>query len=185
MSKLSLFLTSLVAAIPGAALATFMVLAFLNHAGGSSVMFQGLAGSALAVGGLLAVMPFGILVLVRSPGSEKKPKAEAKADAEEAADTEAVETLDDAAEVVEDFEAAAEGEAAGDELEITESAELETFEEEATEAFDDAEAEEPPASSVTSDTLEVVDFMKDSSGDIDVSDELVADDDDETPKKKK
>ncbi|MSR56726.1 MAG: hypothetical protein EXS05_03525 [Planctomycetaceae bacterium] len=73
MSKLGLCLTSLVGAIPGAGLAYVMVMAFVNYAGGWSVTVKGLAGTLLLIGGILAVMPLGIL-LFAGPKAEKKIK---------------------------------------------------------------------------------------------------------------
>ena len=73
MTKTGLFLTSFVAAIPGAGLAYLMVMGFLEHSGGASMWIKALAGMLLIIGALLAVMPFGILVF-GGPRSEKAPK---------------------------------------------------------------------------------------------------------------
>jgi hypothetical protein len=73
VTKTGLFLTSFVAAIPGAALAYLMVMAFLSHSGGPSMWTKALAGMLLVIGGLLAVMPFGIMVFA-GPKTEKAPK---------------------------------------------------------------------------------------------------------------
>ena len=73
MTKTGLFLTSFVAAIPGAVLAYLMVMAFLSHSGGPSMWTKALAGMLLVIGGLLAVMPFGIIVFA-GPKTEKAPK---------------------------------------------------------------------------------------------------------------
>lgn len=73
MSKIGLFLTSLVAAIPGGFMAYLMVMAFLNHSGGPSMWTKALAGMLLCIGGLLGVLPVGIL-LFAGPKTEKRPK---------------------------------------------------------------------------------------------------------------
>ena len=73
MTKTGLILTSFVAAIPGAALAYLMVMAFLGHSGGPSMWTKALAGMLLVIGGLLAAMPFGIIVFA-GPKTEKAPK---------------------------------------------------------------------------------------------------------------
>jgi hypothetical protein len=73
VTKTGLILTSFVAAIPGAALAYLMVMAFLSHSGGPSMWTKALAGMLLVIGGLLAVMPFGIIVFA-GPKTEKAPK---------------------------------------------------------------------------------------------------------------
>jgi hypothetical protein len=73
VTKTGLILTSFVAAIPGAALAYLMVMAFLSHSGGPSMWSKALAGMLLVIGGLLAVMPFGIIVFA-GPKTEKAPK---------------------------------------------------------------------------------------------------------------
>jgi hypothetical protein len=73
VTKIGLFLTSFVAAVPGAALAYLMVMAFLNHSGGSSLWTKALAGMLFVVGTLLTLMPFGILVFA-GPKAEKAPK---------------------------------------------------------------------------------------------------------------
>ena len=66
MNKNTLCLTSLVAAVPGAVLAVLMVMAFVNFAGGWSVMVKGLTGLLLLIGAALAVMPVGIFLFVAS-----------------------------------------------------------------------------------------------------------------------
>ncbi len=103
MTKTGLFATSFVAALPGAALAYLMVMVFLNFSGGGTVWTKVLAGMLLLIGGLLAVMPVGI-ILFAGPKTEKAPKKSAeKSDDDEgelleAEDDEAVlEAEDDAA----------------------------------------------------------------------------------------
>jgi hypothetical protein len=76
VSKNGLFLTSLVAAIPGAVLACLMVMAFVNYAGGPTWWVKILAGMLLLIGALLAAMPVGIF-LFAGPRAEKPPKDEA------------------------------------------------------------------------------------------------------------
>jgi hypothetical protein len=73
VTKIGLFLTSFVAAIPGAGLAYLMVMAFLNHSGGPSMWTKALAGMLFVVGTLLTLMPFGILVFA-GPKAEKALK---------------------------------------------------------------------------------------------------------------
>src|SRR5262245_23782799 len=50
-----------------------MVMAFLSHSGGPSMSTKVLAGLLLIIGGLLAAMPFGIMVFA-GPKTEKAPK---------------------------------------------------------------------------------------------------------------
>jgi hypothetical protein len=73
VTKNGLFVTSFVAAVPGGFLAYQMVMAFLKYSGGPTTWSKALAGMLLCVGGLLAVMPFGILVFA-GPKTEKPPK---------------------------------------------------------------------------------------------------------------
>jgi hypothetical protein len=84
VSKNGLFLVSLVAAVPGGLLVYLMVMAFLNHAGGPTMWPKALAGTALLIGLVLAVMPFGILVF----GGPKAEKAAPEKKADEEADNE-------------------------------------------------------------------------------------------------
>lgn len=78
MSKNSLALTSLIAAIPGLILAGCMVMAFTGHAGGWSLFVQGLAGVMLLVGGTLAALPAVVFLSDRprkaAPPKEKRPE---------------------------------------------------------------------------------------------------------------
>ena len=73
MTKNGLFLTSFVAAVPGAVLAYLMVMAFLNYSGGPSLWTKLLAGLLLLIGMLLMLMPVGIFVYA-GPKAEKAPK---------------------------------------------------------------------------------------------------------------
>lgn len=92
MSKNGLFLTSLVAAIPGVILACLMVMAFVNYAGGPTWWVKILAGMLLLIGMLLTAMPVGIM-LFAGPKAEKAPKTEKN----EAAEKEAAEAESEAA----------------------------------------------------------------------------------------
>ncbi len=83
MTKTGLFVTSFVAAIPGAWLAYLMVMAFLNYSGGPSLWTKLLAGMLFVIGMLLVLMPAGIFVFA-GPKAEKAPK---KAEGEAAAES--------------------------------------------------------------------------------------------------
>ncbi len=84
MTKTGLFLTSFVAAIPGALLAYLMVMAFLNYSGGPTMWSKALAGMLFVIGTLLVLMPVGIFVFT-GPKTEKAPKkAEGEAGGQEA-----------------------------------------------------------------------------------------------------
>lgn|GEM_PF-1075290 len=69
MGKMSLFTISLFPAIAGGGLAYLMVMSFLNFADRSSGSLKGLAGLALLLGSVLALMPIGILIA--GPKSKK------------------------------------------------------------------------------------------------------------------
>jgi hypothetical protein len=71
MNKNALCLTSLIAAIPGALLAVLMVMAFVNYAGGFSIVVKGLAGIMFLTGGALAAMP--AVILLSGPKMAKEP----------------------------------------------------------------------------------------------------------------
>lgn len=90
MTKNSLMLISLVAAIPGALLLVLMVMAFINYAAGPTMWYKALAGTALLVGLLLTCMP--LVIFVRGgPKAEKAPDKESVEGAEsEASDSEAI-----------------------------------------------------------------------------------------------
>jgi hypothetical protein len=79
VTKTGLFVTSFVAAIPGAWLAYLMVMAFLNYSGGPSMWSKALAGMLFVIGTLLMLMPAGIFVFAgpRAEKAPKKPKEEA------------------------------------------------------------------------------------------------------------
>ena len=73
VSKTSLCLVSLIAAIPGAGLAGLMVISFLNYADKSPGALKALAGVSLLLGGALALMPVAILVFA-GPKTPKSPR---------------------------------------------------------------------------------------------------------------
>ena len=85
MTKTGLFVTSFVAAIPGAWLAYLMVMAFLNYSGGPSMWSKALAGMLFVIGTLLMLMPAGIFVFA-GPRAEKAPKKPKGETSEEAAE---------------------------------------------------------------------------------------------------
>jgi hypothetical protein len=115
VSKIGLFLTSLVAAIPGGFMAYLMVMAFLNHSGGPNMWTKALAGMLLCIGGLLGVMPVGIL-LFAGPKTEKQPKEPKKKpaakDESEEIEAESGEVEADSGEVEAELEEVDEGEPA-------------------------------------------------------------------------
>ncbi|MEX0701667.1 MAG: hypothetical protein WD069_06175 [Planctomycetales bacterium] len=83
MSKLSLCLTSLVAAIPGGILAALMVMTIVAKFGEMPTSFTVLASIVLAVCAFVAVLPLGILIFgPRRPGEAAEKKAAAAADEE-------------------------------------------------------------------------------------------------------
>ncbi len=111
MTKNGLFLTSFVAAIPGAFLAYQMVMVFINYAGGSTMWPKVLAGLLLLIAVLLAVMPVGI-ILFAGPKTEKSAKSVVnKADKAEA---------DEVAAEAEESEMSARSGATDDNLEVFE-----------------------------------------------------------------
>lgn len=125
MSKLNLMLVSLVAAIPGAALAVMLVMAFLNYGGGATVAFQGLAGLVLLLSAVVTLMPVGIFVM--GPKSEKAARAAATGDDIEVVDEAEANAGDDIEELaeVEEVEGFGDDEVAtadgiGDELAVVE-----------------------------------------------------------------
>ncbi len=74
MSRLSLMLVSLVAAIPAGYLSYELVMTFVNRAENMVTMLHVLAGTTLAMGALLTLMPIGILLF--GPKTEKPAKGE-------------------------------------------------------------------------------------------------------------
>lgn len=141
MTKGQVSLMSLVAAVPGALLVYGMVLSFLNFADHSPPAFKVIAGIALAMGLLIALLPFGILIFggPRAPKAEKPKGAESLA----AASTAAPGSGDDenvvATQLADDLEVA-DLEAGGEEdfemADDTEPVADENFEVDAMETFD-------------------------------------------------
>ncbi len=86
MSKLQLFLVSLIGAIPGAFLAFLSVMAFLNYAGGSSMLLKATTGLLAAVGAFMPILSAMVLLQGRGEG---KPAAAKGAPTKET-ETEAV-----------------------------------------------------------------------------------------------
>ncbi|MBS0264965.1 MAG: hypothetical protein JSS02_23735 [Planctomycetes bacterium] len=76
MSKNGLILASLVGAIPGALITYLMVMAFINFAGGPTVLHKILCVLSMLIGLLLTALPIGIFVL-GGPKSEKNAKKDA------------------------------------------------------------------------------------------------------------
>ncbi len=126
MSKLSLLLTSLVAAIPGGYLTYLMVMTFLNRADQMSGTLMGLAGLTLAMSACITLTPFGIAIFtpkgekVASAGSAQE-EADVDEDLDEDLDEEAGGFGDDP--IPDDFEV----EDSGD-FDSAETGDLETFE---------------------------------------------------------
>ncbi|MCY2967737.1 MAG: hypothetical protein NT069_29590 [Planctomycetota bacterium] len=134
MSKTSLFATSLIGAIPGAFLAYLCVMAFMNYAGGGSVLLKATTGLLLVVGLTMPVLS----VLALLSGREAKPKA-AKKKEDKKADKKGKKS-DDAEEelVASDSESALTGEVANtDELMDMDDADI------GDDVFADEEPEEP------------------------------------------
>ncbi len=88
MSKYSLSLASLVAAIPAGFLAYVLVMAFLQKPGFNEMagFFQIISGLTLGLVSLAVLLPVGILIFGKKP--EKTEKPEKKADDEAAAEEE-------------------------------------------------------------------------------------------------
>ena len=101
MTKTSLCLTSLVAAVPGGWLAYLMVMGFLSNPGKkpgdgdvhvpTSVLV--LSGILLAIGALLAVMPVGILLFAGPKTPKPTPDADKSGEPEPEATTEKAEPV--------------------------------------------------------------------------------------------
>lgn len=130
MSRLALAAVSLVAAIPAAWLAVVAILAFVNHTENMGTIILIVNGAATAIGVLLALTP--IIILVgkrRGPKEPEKVEASAEVPAVSGAQT---------AEVIPEFEAAAESEG---EFAAAEPAETDAFEFNADE-FEDADSSE-------------------------------------------
>lgn len=120
MSRLSAVLVSLVAAVPGAALAYLMVTAFLGaSADNMSGTLMGLAAATLGASALMAVLPVGIFLFTPKPkaaSEEPEPFAEVPDEQQGAVAVGDEEGL----EVDEDFEAAETEPGTADELDFTE-----------------------------------------------------------------
>lgn len=84
VSKLQLFLVSLIGAIPGALLAFLSVMAFLNYAGGSSMLLKAITGLLAAVGAFMPILSAMILLSGRGAGKPAKEDAAKPAAAKEA-----------------------------------------------------------------------------------------------------
>lgn len=82
MSKINLFLVSLVAAIPGGVLSTILAMNFLTSADKMEGMMQLLTAATLGLSVLVTVLPLGILIW---GAKTEKPAVAIKKDAKEAA----------------------------------------------------------------------------------------------------
>jgi hypothetical protein len=82
VTKQSLALTSLIAAIPGLFLALLMVWAFIGYAGGSTVTLKLLAFVLLLIGGGIAALPVHIWLRggPDAPGAKKKDERQSPAE---------------------------------------------------------------------------------------------------------
>jgi hypothetical protein len=76
VSKLQLFLVSLIGAIPGAFLAFLSVMAFLNYAGGSSILLKATTGLLAALGAFMPILSAMILLSGRGAGKPAAAKEE-------------------------------------------------------------------------------------------------------------
>jgi len=85
MTKISFFLTTLLAAIPAAFLAYLCVAAFLFHADALTGTLMGLVGLTLLLSVVVAALPVAVLL---KKGGPKPAKAAAAAKADEAAESE-------------------------------------------------------------------------------------------------
>jgi hypothetical protein len=86
VNKKSLFLTSLVAAIPAAILTVMTAMVFLNYSGGAKLAYQLLTALTLVLGAFLTVLPAAILVFGKpdhSTAAKPKKGDDAAADQEE------------------------------------------------------------------------------------------------------
>ena len=120
MNKSTLILVSLIAAIPGGVMTVLMVMAFVNHAGGTGWMIKALAGISLLTGAAVFAMPIGIVVFLGREKSGAAPQATAP---DEIVEDEA----EEAEEEVEEFED--DGSTFGaDDFEDQETGDLETIE---------------------------------------------------------
>ncbi|MFM7160864.1 MAG: hypothetical protein ACKOGA_13610 [Planctomycetaceae bacterium] len=112
MTKNGLFAVSLIGAIPGAFLAYLCVMAFLNFAGGSSLLLKGLTGLLLLIGAGMPILSAATLLQGRgskgtgdAPAEQAKGKSKAAVEVEEAEEAVALADSDellDADEAVDD-----------------------------------------------------------------------------------
>jgi len=112
VSKLQLFLVSLIGAIPGAFLAYLSVMAFLNFAGGSSTLLKATTALLAAVGTFMPILSAMVLLSGRGEGKAAAAKTPP------AKETDAVEEISASSDSI------AEG-ASGDSFELDESADEE------------------------------------------------------------
>lgn len=75
MTKMQLFVVSLVGAIPAGFLAYQLVMVFINHGGGPSVVYQGVVGITLLCAAVMALLPLLVLALFSSGYEPAKPAA--------------------------------------------------------------------------------------------------------------
>ena len=113
VSKLQLFLVSLIGAIPGAFLAYLSVMAFLNFAGGSSTLLKATTGLLAAVGAFMPILS--AMVLLSGRGEAKGTAAKATPEKETVVAKEAAASSD----------SITDGSASGDAFELDESSEEE------------------------------------------------------------
>jgi len=102
MTKNGLFAVSLIGAIPGAFLAYLCVMAFLNFAGGSSILLKSLTGLLLLIGAGMPILSVATLLQGRGgksgdEASTKVAKAPAKGTASESVAEEVVEEVEELA----------------------------------------------------------------------------------------
>ena len=86
MSKISFFLTTLLAAIPAAFLAWLCVAAFLFHSDALSGVLMGLVGFTLLLSVVIAALPVAVLLKKGGPKPAKAAPAAKADEAEEAED---------------------------------------------------------------------------------------------------
>ena len=86
VSKISFFVTTLLAAIPAAFLAYLCVAAFLFHSDALSGVLMGLIGLTLLLSVVVAALPAAVLLKKGGPKSAKAAPAAKAAEAEEAED---------------------------------------------------------------------------------------------------
>ena len=104
MTRLSFFLTTLIAAIPAAFLAYLCVAAFLFHSGDLSAILMGVAGITLLLCVAVIAMPAWVLLKMRGrPAAAEKPAEKASDEAVEddalASEESAVATADEGEDV--------------------------------------------------------------------------------------